>query len=206
MSIHLSFRHLQKNTNYKSIFKIAFVVSSLFLIIGLTIYKNNGFPSRFPENKILMEAQKDSLWDYMVKQEQKIISHPDTVMTYTVLGNKSKIPQVMIWGDSHARSLVAGLDDIAKINNSSFFIAVVVIKFNFYLSQVSSFLDPTKRLPESCVLSVETMRLDSFLGSEVTVGQLEILLLKEMNRKSKELCPFNHKQTPSAVLKNISLI
>ena len=123
--IEQPFRHLQQNTNYKSIFKIAFVVSSLFLIIGLTIYKNNGFPSRFPENKILMEAKKDSLWDYMVKQEQKIISHPDTVMTYTVLGDKSKIPQVMIWGDSHARALVGGLDDIAKINNSSILMASV---------------------------------------------------------------------------------
>jgi peptidoglycan/LPS O-acetylase OafA/YrhL len=117
--------YLQKNINFKSVFKIAFVVSSLFLIIGLTIYKTNGLPSRFPENKILKEAQKDSLWNYMAKQEAVIKAHPDTAITYTILGNKSKIPQLAIWGDSHARALVGGLDDIAKTNNSSFFMMAV---------------------------------------------------------------------------------
>lgn len=123
--IEQPFRYLQKNINYKSVFKVAFVISSLFLIIGLAIYKTNGFPSRFPENKTLMEAQKDSLWDNMVKREELIIAHPDTAIPYAILGEKSKIPHLAIWGDSHARALVGGLDDIAKTNNSSFFMMAI---------------------------------------------------------------------------------
>jgi hypothetical protein len=119
--IEQPFRYLQKNIRYKVAFKVAFVVNSFFLIVGLTIYITNGFPSRFPENKILMEAQKDSLWDYKSKQEAVIIAHPDTAIKYAILGKKSEIPQLAIWGDSHAKALVGGLDDIAKTNNSSFF-------------------------------------------------------------------------------------
>jgi peptidoglycan/LPS O-acetylase OafA/YrhL len=121
--IEQPFRYSQKNISYKLAFKVAFVVSSLFLIVGLAINKTNGFPSRFPENKILMEAQKDSLWDFISKQEAVIMAHPDTAITYAILGKKSKIPQLAIWGDSHAKALVGGLDNIAKTNNSSFFMA-----------------------------------------------------------------------------------
>jgi hypothetical protein len=118
--IEQPFRYSQKNISYKLAFKVAFVVSSLFLIVGLTIYKTNGFPSRFPENKILMEAQKDSLWDFISKQEAVIMAHPDTAITYAILGKKSKMPQLAIWGDSHAAALVGGLDDIAKTNPEIF--------------------------------------------------------------------------------------
>ncbi len=123
--IEQPFRYSQKNISYKVAYKVAFVVSSLFLIVGLAINKMNGFPSRFPENKILMEAQKDSLRDYLTKQQEVISSHPDTAITYAILGKKSKIPQLAIWGDSHAKALVGGLDDIAKTNNSSFFAITV---------------------------------------------------------------------------------
>jgi peptidoglycan/LPS O-acetylase OafA/YrhL len=119
--IEQPFRHLQKNISYKSVFKVAFVVSSLFLILGLTIYKMNGFPSRFPENKILMEAQKDSLQDFISKRDRVILAQLDTESAYPILGKKSVIPQIAVWGDSHARALVGGLDNIAKTKNSSFF-------------------------------------------------------------------------------------
>jgi hypothetical protein len=75
----------------------------------------------------------------MSKQEAIIIAHPDTAITYPILGKKSKMPQLAIWGDSHAAALVSGLDNIAKTNNSSFF--VMTIRGRIALQNISRTAD-----------------------------------------------------------------
>ena len=120
--IEQPFRYPKKTTNKTYTFKIAFVTSSLAVLVGVLLYKTNGLPQRFDENKILINSQKDSVWNYLSIHNDKTKSQLDTITTPIVLGNPSKSPHFIIWGDSHAMALGGGLNTMAIQQNSSFYL------------------------------------------------------------------------------------
>lgn len=117
------FRHVQNKQviNNKYVFKLSFLVVCLLLSGGFTIYKTNGLPLRYSENNLIIDTQKDSITTSLVKWEDFDRSHPNSQYAPPILGNKSKIPNSILWGDSHARCLASGL--FFNVKHASFYIA-----------------------------------------------------------------------------------
>jgi peptidoglycan/LPS O-acetylase OafA/YrhL len=104
----------------KKVFLIILSGGLILILLGSIIIFTDGLPARFPESKLLAELKKDSTQILLIKSEEKL----KTLRHYTslpIIGNKNKNPEMILWGDSHARCLASGLNVLCK--DTSLYIA-----------------------------------------------------------------------------------
>lgn len=107
-------RELPKGIVFKSI--IFFVFTYLAFIFYCFAYINE-----FYSNDILsLSKLKNEIHDHRYCHNKKSENIPESLC---VLGDTTKVPQYIIWGDSHADMYTPALVDVAKRNGFSFYVA-----------------------------------------------------------------------------------
>ncbi|MEP2102397.1 acyltransferase family protein [Parasphingorhabdus sp.] len=117
------FRRRRQQSDSKS-FAVPVAVMGLILVTisSYTIYAYQGVPSRLDERS-----------DKYVRVSDDETRHPKTCMSLDniivdpvdacLLGNKSQVPNVLLWGDSHAMVTATSMESAALGNNQSFLFA-----------------------------------------------------------------------------------
>jgi peptidoglycan/LPS O-acetylase OafA/YrhL len=116
----LSLRYVEKPfrkgklvTSRKHVFLFTGLVSALVLIVGLSMWRTRGVPSRMPT----VVAEYDA-----VKGDEKFPKSPVAGYdenNFTHLGEQGKPCGVVLWGDSHAGVLKYLIDELCKQNHKS---------------------------------------------------------------------------------------
>ena len=116
----LSLRYVEKPfrkgklvTSRKHVFLFTGLVSALVLIVGLSMWRTRGVPSRMPT----VVAEYDA-----VKGDEKFPKSPLAGYdenNFTHLGEQGKPCGVVLWGDSHAGVLKYLIDELCKQNHKS---------------------------------------------------------------------------------------
>lgn len=106
--------------------KVVFISGILLLtliisFIGFVFYKSNGLPKRSPLNKILINANADTLWDEYVNCGKNFSS--GKISNPCIIGKKVQDAKILLWGDSHARALAIGLNEYLTIKGISCYLA-----------------------------------------------------------------------------------
>lgn len=117
------FRYSNDNAIERNVFKSAFLLCLLFLLIGIVIHLTNGLPKRFSDNDLLYNAKNDSLIEFIKNRNKYISSDFEKSPIIFTVGDKNTKPNIIIWGDSHAVVLKKGLEYIASKNKFSCYIA-----------------------------------------------------------------------------------
>lgn len=103
----------QKNYAPRRVFGVTFVSSCLMLAAGLLIWKQDGMPGRYPNINVetLTQSRQHSHTTHCFlsrEQDFNLWSAEDCLIDSPKSANK-----VLLWGDSHAYHLLAGLNSIA---------------------------------------------------------------------------------------------
>jgi len=104
----------------KNLFVLAGVLGTLFIVSGTILYKTDGIPKRFPEE---------------VSRHRKVPSPFDNIPQLHEFVETGKLPTVgadpesaagkmLLWGDSHAMSLLPAFDAIGREKGVAIFTAV----------------------------------------------------------------------------------
>ncbi|WP_299106684.1 acyltransferase family protein [uncultured Winogradskyella sp.] len=115
--VETPFRKKTLAKNSKSLYAYSIIVSMIFLICGFALYLNKGFVNRYSEKVIAYDnAKSEGLVENRISlplslEEAKSGNFP-------VFGNSdSEVIDVLVWGDSHARSILPGVIKAAGKNN-----------------------------------------------------------------------------------------
>lgn len=93
------------------IFKFAGIVLGMFLATGIAVYASKGFPSRFSAQALAFaRAQNSQGFQDQIDLERAKAGR------FTELGSASSSQpiSVLVWGDSHAKSIAPALDTLCK--------------------------------------------------------------------------------------------
>jgi peptidoglycan/LPS O-acetylase OafA/YrhL len=96
------------------IFGFSANVLAFILLIGVLIDFSGGFPLRF--DKIDNLNQDDSQFDtYSRRNCPSVNNNADNYLTpkFCIIGDETKEPEFILWGDSHARAVSVGLNESA---------------------------------------------------------------------------------------------
>jgi len=111
----LSLRYVEKPfrkgklvTSRKHVFLFTGLVSALVLIVGLSMWRTRGVPSRMPT----VVAEYDAVKGHVrLKDDKRPFIENETLR---LLGEKSKPCHIAVWGDSHAGMLLFMLDEVCN--------------------------------------------------------------------------------------------
>ena len=93
------------------IFAISALLSLLFLLLGYVGYKNDGFQSRFYITNSIYDSIKRTDRSKECFDKEGVHKNSDW---FCVLGEKGKPIEFVVFGDSHALSVLTTFDDVAK--------------------------------------------------------------------------------------------
>jgi len=119
---------LKKRTqnNRKRIFGGALFFSICLAGIALIIAYTPGFPDRTAENKTMEAIKADTSWSRIWRYHAHTIrlgDHPDDPLA--TIGDTSASPTFLLWGDSHAGSLLYGFEAACLEKKVSGYVAIV---------------------------------------------------------------------------------
>lgn len=110
----LSWKYVESPFRKKSIFKnkqsmllASFTTSAVVIVCGLSLVMNQGFPNRLTNNISL--DSKDTEWERWGLCE-KVTERLENNKGLCDIGADSKLASFILWGDSHARSLISGVN------------------------------------------------------------------------------------------------
>jgi len=104
----------------KKIFICALFTMSMTVVTGLIIYLNNGMSWRHPMSSIILDQGQ---WDWYQDSKYGKIELDSDNLIPGKCGSKDEIESFILWGDSHAMSLIPGCDISARKFGKSGFIA-----------------------------------------------------------------------------------
>jgi peptidoglycan/LPS O-acetylase OafA/YrhL len=104
----------------KKLFTIAAIVMIFASGVGVAIYIQNGMIWRHPEAKKIMDQCE---WEWYPDGIYGKIEQSANNIKPGKIGNKTVSPSFLLWGDSHAMSLIPAFDNNAKKYRLSGFIA-----------------------------------------------------------------------------------
>ena len=118
--VETPFRRKTRFGKRKNLFVLAGVLGTLFVVSGTILYKTDGIPERFPEE---------------VSRHRKVPSPFDNIPQLHEFVKTGKLPTVgadpesaagkmLLWGDSHAMSLLPAFDTIGREKGVAIYTAV----------------------------------------------------------------------------------
>lgn len=116
--IEVPFRRTFIWVNDRFLTYMIFTIASLLLfILGFIIYRNNGFPERFVENRKFITINKHV--SRLVEMQTFNARQIEKGEALLKLGTEKVRPSFLIWGDSHALGFSTTLDISARKHNLS---------------------------------------------------------------------------------------
>lgn len=121
--IEQPFRNKQIFANRNKLFAAAAVVSIAIFGFGYYVHKTSGMRGRHTQSKLMLEIEKkENGWQALNKADKKTAKLTPQKDLFRI-GNTKLDPQYLLWGDSHAKALVAGFDSAAKAKNVGIYFA-----------------------------------------------------------------------------------
>ncbi len=102
----------------RQVFVWSAVVTLVMAVFGGLLYQNGGYPSRYEFEKDIFRAVDDPYWDKLRLCERQTFS-TDEIQDLCTIGTGDGDPEILLWGDSHARAIAAGVDSSARANGTS---------------------------------------------------------------------------------------
>ena len=117
--IETPFRKTGCISSQKGIFRFFYISTALFILLGAVIYKTDGMPSRF-SSEVLNYVTRDK--KQKIKNISLVIESNELPLISNNPDNKQVLP-VLLWGDSHARSLLPLFNDLCDQSQFNFYMA-----------------------------------------------------------------------------------
>ena len=111
--IERPFRERRWAQSHRKVFLFTGLASLLVMIVGLSLWRTRGMPSRLPTEVAAFDATKG---DAFYQNSRSFIDEGKTI---AVLGAENKPCKLMVWGDSHGGVLLSMIDEICDENNIS---------------------------------------------------------------------------------------
>ncbi len=102
----------------KKLFAVAGIVMLVASSLGIVVDSRGGMPDRFPEAEA---ATRDAILD--MKTDRQWVNYEDNMKTLfglsegaipATIGTEGAVPSFVLWGDSHAKSLVTAIAESAR--------------------------------------------------------------------------------------------
>ena len=120
--VETPFRKRKLCKSRASIFRFAGTGLAATLIAGIAFHLCDGLPSRFTDRVIaLEELRSQNTWDNPIVRQSTVENAKNGVIPF--LGAEDSPRKVLVWGDSHARSISPGLLKAASKENMSIAVA-----------------------------------------------------------------------------------
>ena len=118
--IETPFRKKQVYATRRPLFVFAAVLSAVFIGLGAWLYSSGGVPSRFPPD-VIRHAKEDNPLSKLRGLDQLERDGAPPIVGDT---ESSEQPRLLLWGDSHAMSLLPVLDSMGKEKQEGIYAAV----------------------------------------------------------------------------------
>jgi peptidoglycan/LPS O-acetylase OafA/YrhL len=99
--------------NRKALLTAAVVVLLVIGLAGAAMFRYKGLANRSAADKLYEEAQIDPFWLRMLKYNNTIKAD-STISPAEQIGHLNSDAKFIIWGDSHAQALAAGIDSVNR--------------------------------------------------------------------------------------------
>ncbi len=160
-------------------------VMPIALVSGvLSIFLLSNVEGRVPEHRI---SPSNGQWRSMEKKQYctgKIVGFPKAI--FTCQNNRNSQHTVVVWGDSHAMHLVAGVSELYPDSNIAIAYKSACISQSGFQGVVQGF--KSKKLVQECI-----DRNKGFLDwAEQYQGETLIFISNAKRRKPKQIAPINN--------------
>jgi peptidoglycan/LPS O-acetylase OafA/YrhL len=115
--VETPFRLNKKTFNRSRLFAGAVVTTILLCTTGVFVWQSKGLSKRFSNEVQALDVERNPHIPFLMCDARGIVAN--RINSNCVMGDKSKPPSVIIWGDSHALSWAPAFDAILKEKNIS---------------------------------------------------------------------------------------